>query len=457
MKQNSIVTIIVMIACLSYVSAASWPADSSGTNIGASLPAYYEPSGLVYHEGRATLFTVSDEGVVSELKTDGTILKNWYFNGNFEGITVADTTSNYVYIVTEYPYTLSQLDLTSGTITRTWSLTSVIPATTQTNLGLEAVTFVPNGADAYASSTSGGHFYFGVQETGAVYVIDVDVTTSNKASLVASFTPVAGRTGISDMYYARETGTIYTLYRSILTEMKASDHSIITEYSSVPGTNQEGIAVLPACPATKTSILIGEDRGGSNLVPSIMKYSNYPLSCSVTDTDGDGLTDTEEASYGTNPLLADTDGGSISDGVEVQRGTNPLLASDDVVVTVDVNLISSLVLNTDRSITVSYKDGHSNSFTPFSSGVIPQAALNYDSTRVIASDGKYIAVFKNGVEVARIRINRTTLSSYSLTVNHKSGEDDILIAFSTAYYNWTDTVNLKSDVLKISSVTKTRK
>lgn len=36
-----------------------------------------------------------------------------------------------------------------------------------------------------------------------------------------------------------------------------------------------------------------------------------------TDTDGDGLTDAEEARYGTSPVLADTDGDGYSDGQEI--------------------------------------------------------------------------------------------------------------------------------------------
>jgi hypothetical protein len=70
------------------------------------------------------------------------------------------------------------------------------------------------------------------------------------------------------------------------------------------------------------------------------------------DTDGDGLTDSEETTYGTDPndadtddddlndgvevntygtdpLVVDTDGGGISDGNEVVNGTDPLDASDD--------------------------------------------------------------------------------------------------------------------------------
>lgn len=43
------------------------------------------------------------------------------------------------------------------------------------------------------------------------------------------------------------------------------------------------------------------------------------------DTDGDGLTDEEEATYGTDPLVADTDGDGVSDSDEVAAGTDPLV------------------------------------------------------------------------------------------------------------------------------------
>jgi len=58
------------------------------------------------------------------------------------------------------------------------------------------------------------------------------------------------------------------------------------------------------------------------------------------DDDNDGLYDTDEALYGTNPLLVDTDGDGLSDGEEVgfdgdistynnARDTDPLLSDTD--------------------------------------------------------------------------------------------------------------------------------
>jgi uncharacterized membrane protein len=47
------------------------------------------------------------------------------------------------------------------------------------------------------------------------------------------------------------------------------------------------------------------------------------------DSDGDGLTDQQEAELGTNPYNPDTDGDKSWDGVEVQQGTNPINPDTD--------------------------------------------------------------------------------------------------------------------------------
>ena len=48
-----------------------------------------------------------------------------------------------------------------------------------------------------------------------------------------------------------------------------------------------------------------------------------------SDSDNDGLSDSAERQYGSDPLLADSDGDGFSDGEEVTAGSSPT-DSDDV-------------------------------------------------------------------------------------------------------------------------------
>jgi hypothetical protein len=51
-----------------------------------------------------------------------------------------------------------------------------------------------------------------------------------------------------------------------------------------------------------------------------------PGAAPIIDADNDGLSDSDEATYGTDPLVADTDADGFSDGEEVVAGTDPLSA-----------------------------------------------------------------------------------------------------------------------------------
>ena len=48
-----------------------------------------------------------------------------------------------------------------------------------------------------------------------------------------------------------------------------------------------------------------------------------------TDADGDGVTDVDEATVGTDPASADTDGDGLADGDELTRGSDPLTVDTD--------------------------------------------------------------------------------------------------------------------------------
>ncbi len=74
------------------------------------------------------------------------------------------------------------------------------------------------------------------------------------------------------------------------------------------------------------------DGGGVKDLDEIKKGTN-PLNPqddrSMLDPDGDGLTNDEEAKYGTKPDIRDTDDGGVNDGDEIKDGTDPLNPKDD--------------------------------------------------------------------------------------------------------------------------------
>jgi hypothetical protein len=60
----------------------------------------------------------------------------------------------------------------------------------------------------------------------------------------------------------------------------------------------------------------------------ILEYKNC-TDPALTDSDGDGVSDSEELRNGSNPAVADTDGDGLSDGEEFIAGTSPVLTDTD--------------------------------------------------------------------------------------------------------------------------------
>ncbi len=114
--------------------------------------------------------------------------------------------------------------------------------------------------------------------------------------------------------------------------------------------NVESAVVTPPAGEVPTAPVVGPPPEAPlpTVIPSEAEESLPPVTPPVVvDTDGDGLTDEEEARLGTdsakvdtdddgltdyeeviiwksNPLTADTDGDGYSDGIEVRNGYNPL-------------------------------------------------------------------------------------------------------------------------------------
>lgn len=182
---TGLAALAVLAACSrgSFESHLRFPYLWSGTpGFGGNIDknGFPEPSGIVYHPLRQTLFVVSDEGEVEEIKTDGTRLSHAVIGGDLEDITVHPGTGM-LYVVVEGDDVILELDPRSLKVTRRFPVNREFDGdpnflrklVDEYDNGLEGLTFV-----ADAAHPEGGTFYAGNQwDPAAVLEIEVPLVT----------------------------------------------------------------------------------------------------------------------------------------------------------------------------------------------------------------------------------------------------------------------------------------
>ena len=109
--------VVIVIGLCSPVWADPFPVGAlPGLDISGGLPGGYDPR-------LDRLFVVSDGGTVSHMEADGNGVVNWSVGGDLEGITVADPNSDLIYLGVEHPDGISEFDIGTGLVTRTFDLT----------------------------------------------------------------------------------------------------------------------------------------------------------------------------------------------------------------------------------------------------------------------------------------------------------------------------------------------
>ncbi len=269
----------------SSVDAASWPTTTSTTDIGTAAMAVkstFEPSGIVWHAGRGTYIVVGDGGDVMEISATGTVINTWTPSGNWEDVTVTDTASTIIYLAHENNSAIYAFDMAAGALTGdSWSVSSYIYPVGK--LGLEALTWVPDGSHAYGTTTSGGVFYAGWQNDADIYVFDADTSTSGSIAYLDEIKTTSGMSDLSGLSYSAATGTIFAVYDGYdLVEERETDGTLLST-ATMPAGSWEGITLNDSCPtSTSATVVLANDAGG------ITAYGSYAAACLVVDADGDG-------------------------------------------------------------------------------------------------------------------------------------------------------------------------
>ncbi len=270
-------------------ASSAWPAGA-GIDIGlvslAVTVSAFDASGLVYDSILGQLIGIGDDGDIVTMNTDGSGVSAFSVSGDPEDVTVAVEGSNIIYLSDENAGTVSAFDLSSGALTgASWSVSAYI--STAAKLGIEAMTFVPNGYHPYADGTSGGLFYVGSQYNGDIAVLDIDTSTSGSVALIDTIS--TGRSDLSGLNWNSDTQILYAEYDGydLLAELE-SDGTVVNEYAMTSGLNQEGITVVPDCALGVADVYVADDGA-----PNVWKYTGYPIDTDTVyaDGDGDGLGD----------------------------------------------------------------------------------------------------------------------------------------------------------------------
>lgn len=213
------------------------------TNIGTNLPSGYEPSGADYNDTTEKIYIVDDEGNLSRMNKDGSGITTWNIGGDLEGVAIANESSGLVYLGVENPDGIIEFDTTTGTVLRTFTLTTWM--TGADNQGLEALAFVPNIADA-----EGGLFYAGHQGEGSVYVFRLPIQSSaisTDVTFVTSFVPVANYTDVASLDYDAANDVIFAGYDGPNKLVAVTPSGTFIQEWDLPQDDQEGVALSGNC------------------------------------------------------------------------------------------------------------------------------------------------------------------------------------------------------------------
>lgn len=223
---------------------------------------FTEPSGIVYHPIRKTLFVVGDEGEITEIQTDGTPLFIEPLPGDLEGITVVPETG-LLYVVAESVDVILEYDPDKREVIRRFPISRAFEGnpnflekqTEKFDNGCESITFVPN-----REHPEGGTFFIGNQWDQSV-VVEVEAPLRSSG-------PEGGQAHIvrvlplklddpAAIYYDFDSGLLNVVSDAdnILVEVTL-EGELVNQYAFL-GDNQEGLAKDDA-----GYLYIAQDTGG---------------------------------------------------------------------------------------------------------------------------------------------------------------------------------------------------
>jgi len=243
--------LVLWASCLSAKNSPTirFPLDwlgNPGYGINIDQQSFVEPSGICFHPLRKTLFVVSDEGEIAEIKTDGTSVFNLKIPGDLEGITV-NPQSGLLYIIKEGDDIILEFDPDEREVRRIFPINrefqgdrNFLQKQKGYDQGVESIAFVSD-----KDHPEGGTFYAGNQwDPPCIMEILVPLKSSQAEEAEARIIRVLPfkMDDPAGMYYDQKTGSLNVVSDAdnILVEITL-EGKLVREYAFL-GDNQEGLA-----------------------------------------------------------------------------------------------------------------------------------------------------------------------------------------------------------------------
>jgi len=226
---------------------------------------FNEPSGIVYHTGRGTLFVVGDAGDLCEIKTDGALVKQAHIrDADFEGVTF-DPATGLLYVAIEGEEQILEVDPDTLAVLREFPIDRQLEGVEilkSGGQGLEGITFVPD-----PSHPEGGTFFVSNQgfefspaaDPSVIVQVVAPLKTGSERVMPARIVRAlhVGVIDIAGFHYDAASGHIYIVSDSTNTLFEIAMDGEVLRGWAFPGDNQEGIAMDP-----QGFIYIAQDSGG---------------------------------------------------------------------------------------------------------------------------------------------------------------------------------------------------
>jgi uncharacterized protein YjiK len=232
--------------------------DQDSNTVDWPISEFPEPSGIVYHPQRNSLFIVGDEGDIGEVSTEGKLLRQFHFGGDLEAVTT-DPTTGLLYVVRESHEVIFEVRPDDFKLLRRFTIDRSFEGDPnflrRGGDGIEGLTFVPD-----EKNPEGGRLWAVNQWDPAVLIeLDIALKTSKDKHQTARIlrsipVDVAPLSEVTWDAGRREFHVASALWKRVAV---LDTEGNLKRSVRIPAFMPEGMATLPG-----GAIVIAQDSGG---------------------------------------------------------------------------------------------------------------------------------------------------------------------------------------------------